>query len=87
MLLGVLLDEHHTHVGVAERLDAVADAHDELVLVLAALDKVGARDARVVRFGEHLGGVVQGTAEAGADGQQTGGQRGDQVLQQQNSAD
>ena len=33
----VFLDDGHSHVGVAERFDAVPDAHDELVLLAHSL--------------------------------------------------
>lgn len=37
VLQSILLDDSHAHVWVAERLDAVPDAHDELVLLAHAL--------------------------------------------------
>lgn len=45
VLQSILLDNSHAHVWVAERLDAVSDAHDELVLLahtLHILSSVGA---------------------------------------------
>lgn len=38
MLQSILLNDRYAHVGVAEGLDAVPYAHDELVLLTHALD-------------------------------------------------
>ena len=41
MLQGVLLDDRYPHVRVAERLNTVPDAHDELVLLAHPLHILG----------------------------------------------
>mmetsp|Transcript_46222 Transcript_46222/g.142974 ORF Transcript_46222/g.142974 Transcript_46222/m.142974 type:complete len:316 (-) Transcript_46222:2415-3362(-) len=80
VLLRVLLNDDDALVGVCQGLDPVADAHDELVGLLHLLDEVLAVQAAVVGVGKHLCGIVQGAAEARADGQQAAAESGDQVL-------
>mmetsp|Transcript_117758 Transcript_117758/g.377784 ORF Transcript_117758/g.377784 Transcript_117758/m.377784 type:complete len:469 (-) Transcript_117758:1060-2466(-) len=80
VLLGIVLDEFHALVRVGQGLDAVANAHDELVRLLHILDEVLGANAAVEGLAEHLRGIVQGATEAGADCQQATAEGGDQVL-------
>mmetsp|Transcript_45424 Transcript_45424/g.117920 ORF Transcript_45424/g.117920 Transcript_45424/m.117920 type:complete len:402 (+) Transcript_45424:268-1473(+) len=80
VLLRVLLDQDHALVRVGQGLDAVPDAHDELVVLLAPVDEVLRGDAAVVCLAEHLRGVVQRPAEARADGEQAAAEGRHQVL-------
>ena len=49
-------------------------------LLAAAVDEHARRETGVARVREHRGGLVEGTAEAATDRQETGRERGDEVL-------
>lgn len=80
VLLGELLDELDTQIGVVTGLDLVANTGNELVLLAHGIDEVTGAETLVEGLGELLGGTVQRTTEAGTNGQETGDQSGDQVL-------
>mmetsp|Transcript_89830 Transcript_89830/g.249790 ORF Transcript_89830/g.249790 Transcript_89830/m.249790 type:complete len:306 (-) Transcript_89830:296-1213(-) len=80
VLLRELLDDDDALVRVRQGLHPVADAHDELVGLLHLVDELLGADAAVVRLGEHLRGVVQGTAEPRPDGEQPAAERRHEVL-------
>mmetsp|Transcript_98915 Transcript_98915/g.318948 ORF Transcript_98915/g.318948 Transcript_98915/m.318948 type:complete len:414 (+) Transcript_98915:204-1445(+) len=80
VLLGEVLDDDHALVGIRQRLDSVPDAHDELVVLLATLHEALRRHARIVRFLKHPGRIIQSSAEAGTDGQQTRDEGRNEVL-------
>mmetsp|Transcript_72487 Transcript_72487/g.147049 ORF Transcript_72487/g.147049 Transcript_72487/m.147049 type:complete len:530 (-) Transcript_72487:1357-2946(-) len=58
----------------------MAYAHDQLVGLLHVVDEVLGRHAAIMRLGEHLGSVIEGAAEARADGEEATAQSRDQVL-------
>merc|ERR1712217_633754 len=68
--LRILLDEDHALVWVSERLDAVPDAHDELVSLLHLFDEVLGAHAAVMGSSKHLRRIIQSPSEARADRQQ-----------------
>mmetsp|Transcript_70290 Transcript_70290/g.147151 ORF Transcript_70290/g.147151 Transcript_70290/m.147151 type:complete len:242 (+) Transcript_70290:138-863(+) len=80
VLLGVFLDDDDSLVRVREGLDAVADAHDELVGLLHLVDEVLGAHSTVQGMCEHSGGVVQGTSKPGANGEESAAERRDEVL-------
>lgn len=76
----VLLDKLDTQIGVVAGLDAVTDTGDELVGLAHAVDELAGAQVLVESLGELLGSTVEGTTEAGADGQETGNEGRDEVL-------
>ena len=52
----------------------------ELVRLPAAVDELTRRETSVTRVREHRRSLVEGTTEAGADGEETRRERGDEVL-------
>mmetsp|Transcript_13165 Transcript_13165/g.52746 ORF Transcript_13165/g.52746 Transcript_13165/m.52746 type:complete len:1108 (+) Transcript_13165:373-3696(+) len=80
VFFGEVLDDDDAHVGVLERLDAVADAHDEDVVLFALVDEVLGRHALVSRGGHHRRRAVERAAEARADGEEARDERRDEVL-------
>lgn len=47
VLQSVVLDDRYSHIRVAERLDAVPNPHDELVLLPHALHVIGGVDSLI----------------------------------------
>mmetsp|Transcript_115199 Transcript_115199/g.372314 ORF Transcript_115199/g.372314 Transcript_115199/m.372314 type:complete len:354 (+) Transcript_115199:287-1348(+) len=80
VFLRVFLDQHHTLVWVCQRLDAVPDAHDELVCLLHLFDEVLRAHAAVVRVGKHFGRIIQRAAKARAYRQKAAAKSRHQVL-------
>mmetsp|Transcript_29203 Transcript_29203/g.89337 ORF Transcript_29203/g.89337 Transcript_29203/m.89337 type:complete len:334 (-) Transcript_29203:2531-3532(-) len=80
VLLGELLDDDDAHVRIFEGFDAVADAHDQKVVLLAVVHEVLGGHALVAGLGHHGRGTVQRAAEARADGQQAGHERRHEIL-------
>ncbi len=63
VLQGELLDERDPLVRVVDRLDAVADAHDEAALLSRLVHKLHGDEAGVEGLGEHGGRSVQRSPE------------------------
>mmetsp|Transcript_35035 Transcript_35035/g.112850 ORF Transcript_35035/g.112850 Transcript_35035/m.112850 type:complete len:243 (-) Transcript_35035:2733-3461(-) len=63
------LEDLDALVGILKRFDAVADAHDQSLLIPHLVDELLRRQARVHRGREHGGGAVDGTSEPRPDGQ------------------
>mmetsp|Transcript_58068 Transcript_58068/g.136081 ORF Transcript_58068/g.136081 Transcript_58068/m.136081 type:complete len:214 (+) Transcript_58068:157-798(+) len=79
-LLRVLLDDDDSLVGVRQRLDAVANSHDEFILLLALVHKILGRNSTVAGVCEHFRRIVQGAAKSWADCQQAAAKSGHQIL-------
>mmetsp|Transcript_71856 Transcript_71856/g.124637 ORF Transcript_71856/g.124637 Transcript_71856/m.124637 type:complete len:218 (-) Transcript_71856:681-1334(-) len=80
VLQGIVLHKLHTHVWVCLALDAVANAHDEDVILLRITNKSFGCYTRICCFGEHLSSIVQCTSKTWPDAQQARAQRRNQVL-------
>mmetsp|Transcript_83483 Transcript_83483/g.150615 ORF Transcript_83483/g.150615 Transcript_83483/m.150615 type:complete len:317 (+) Transcript_83483:664-1614(+) len=80
VLLGIILDDLHALIRVGQGLDAVANAHDELVALLHLLNPGSWVRTAVLGGREHQRGVVQSSAKARADGQEATAEGANQVL-------
>eukprot|EP00128_Syssomonas_multiformis_P007856 Colp12_sorted_trinity150504_noHs@35 len=87
VLLGVLLDDLNTEIGVVQGLDSVTDAEDQLVLGTHAGDELLGAEARVEGSGELLCSTVECTTETVTNGQETGAEGRDQILSSTGSDD
>eukprot|EP00047_Mylnosiga_fluctuans_P002395 m.224315 g.224315 ORF g.224315 m.224315 type:complete len:1021 (+) comp11078_c0_seq1:64-3126(+) len=80
MLLDILLDDGDAHVGILERLDTMANAHDQLVLAAHVSHKVLRRLATIICNSELAGSTIKRASEPIANGQQAGAERRHEVL-------
>merc|ERR1712217_1014069 len=87
MFQSEVFDKFHTHVGIRLALNAMTNAHDEDVVLLAVIHELLGWDTAVCRLREHLGCVIQRTSKTWANCEQTGTQRRYQVLASTRSDD